>query len=60
MNIRYEMQHFTTLQIIVYKSFKTLRTISRGQCNRGGVGGWGGGWMFFTNSVNKSIVLDVF
>ncbi len=39
MNIRYEMQHFTTLQIIVYKSFKTFRTISRGQCN-GGV--WGG------------------
>ncbi len=38
MNIRYEMQHFTTLQIIVYKSFKTLRTISRGQCNRGGGG----------------------
>ena len=35
MNITYEMQHFTTLQIIVYKSFKTLRTISRGQCNRG-------------------------
>ena len=25
MNITYEMQHFTTLQIIVYKSFKTLR-----------------------------------
>ena len=42
MNIRYEMQHFTTLQIIVYKSFKTLRTISRGQCNRGGGGGGGG------------------
>ena len=39
MNIRYEMQHFITLQIIVYKSFKTLRTISRGQCNRGGGGG---------------------
>ena len=36
MNIGYEMQHFITLQIIVYKSFKTLRTISRGQCNRGG------------------------
>ncbi len=36
MHIRYEMQHFITLQIIVYKSFKTLRTISRGQCNRGG------------------------
>ena len=27
---------FTALQIIVYKSFKTLRIISRGQCNRGG------------------------
>ncbi len=43
MNIRYEMQHFTTQQIIVYKSFKTLRTISRGQCNRAGGGGGEGG-----------------
>ena len=40
------MQHFTILQIIVYKSFKTLRTISRGQCNGGG--GGGGEGMFFT------------
>ncbi len=42
MNIRYEMQHFITLQIIVYKSFKTLRTISRDSVTGGG------GWMFFT------------
>ena len=43
MNIRHEMQHFTALQIIVYKSFKTLRVqILRGQCNRGGGGGGGG------------------
>ena len=39
MNIRYEMQHFITLQIIVYKSFKTLHVQSRVDSVTGGGGG---------------------